>query len=318
MTRSLSVGSEILHFPTFLPVTTFGGRFPLDEIARPYLNRIFPATMVSYHYAKQMHKKPPGILFIDSGGFASLFDGSQSIDRGEFVDIETKEGDLISPPDVLAFQEKHADIGATVDFVIPPDCPEDEALSRQEATIKNAIWAIRNRGNNDFRLYASIQAWDIKSAQSIIQRLAPYPFDGFALGGMVPRIRTPEVIETIIQAIRDIEHDRPLHVFGVGQPDLVRKLISHGVDSIDSSSYVRAAADGKWLNPITRGWHSTEQLASDNATCDCVICSRLSQKYLTLEGESNRMALALHNLYSLRGIIFTQFSKSSSNSSTSS
>lgn len=312
MKRSLKTRSGVLEFPVFMPVTTFGNAFPLDELVRPYLTRHTPAMMVSYHYAQAMKKNPKGILFIDSGGFASLFEGSERVDEGEYVSIRTKEGSLLTPPEVLAFQEKHADIGATVDFIIPPDCPEDEAKSRQEATIKNAIWAISSRSKPDFRLYASIQAWDAESAQHIVQRLAPYHFDGFALGGMVPRIRTPEVIEMIVQAIRKVEHERPLHVFGVGQPDLVGKLISQGVDSVDSSSYVRAAADGKWLNPSSLEWVSTEQLPNDHATCDCFVCARLPKQYLALEGETNRMALALHNLSGLlEGAAITSSSTSS-------
>ena len=294
MKRTLKTRSGVLEFPVFMPVTTFGNAFPLDELVRPYLTRHTSAMMVSYHYAQAMKKKPKGILFIDSGGFASLFEGSERVDEGDYVSIRTKEGTLITPPEVLAFQEKHADIGATVDFIIPPDCEKDEAKCRQEATIKNAIWAICNRRKPDFRLYASVQAWDAESAQYIIQQLAPYSFDGFALGGMVPRVKRPDEIIAIVRAILAVERERPLHVFGIGNASLISALIKEGVSSIDSSSWVRNAADGRYINPTTG---TIDDLGTGyESGCNCPLCSRLDTDYLSLEGEANRMALALHNL----------------------
>lgn len=296
MKRTLAIGSHTLEFPAFLPVTTFGGKFPLDELVRPYLSRFSPATMVSYHYAKQMKSRPKGLLFIDSGGFASLFEGSGSLDYGEYAAIRTTEGNEISPPDVLEFQEQHADIGATVDFVIPLNCPPDEALIRQQLTLKNAVWASEHKTRNDFLLYASIQAWDEESAMNIVAQLADHPFDGYALGGMVPRIQRPNEILAIVKAIRSADMNRPLHVFGIGSPKLIKALFAAGVDSIDSSSYVRAAVDGKYLSPSTEGWNPVLASTVGIEACHCPICRKFDTNYLCLEGEANRMALALHNL----------------------
>jgi helicase len=286
--KSISTSSGTVSFPFFFPVTTFGGAFPLDELVRPYLKRFSPGVMVSYHYAKMMTERPEGILFVDSGGFAGLFDGAKYVDQGEYTTIQTKEGDQISPSEILAFQEKYADIGATVDLIIPPGLSLTEAEYRQSATIKNALWALRNRSNKSFRLFASIQAWDGPSARRITEHLLCYPFDGFALGGMVPRIRSPQLILEIITGIRSVDAERPLHVFGIGSPHFIKELFERGVDSVDSSSYVRAAAGGKRLSPPAE---STEVLA-----CYCAACRRFGSEYLELEGETNRMALALHNL----------------------
>lgn len=296
--RDLLLGDRVLHCPAFLPVTTFGGRFPLDELVRPYLDRLAPALMVSYHYAQKMAKRPRGILFIDSGGFASLFEGSTIAETGGVASIVTKDGDQISPDVVLSLQEKHADIGATVDFIIPPDLPLAEAQRRQELTIRNAIWTLRARSNPELWLFASVQAWDEASAVRIMQRLAPYPFNGFALGGMVPRMKRPAEIEGIIRAIRSVDNDRPLHVFGIGSPALIRQFSAAGADSFDSSSYVRAAVDGKVLAEVSNeAWISLSDVSQTSPRGR--ILSRLGTEYLRLEGESNRMALALHNLESL-------------------
>ncbi len=294
----LQLGDRHLEFPAFLPVTTSGGRFPLDELVRPYLERLSPALMVSYHYAQKMTKRPRGILFVDSGGFASLFEGSTIAESGDVASIVTKDNDTISPDAVLGFQEKHADIGATVDFIIPPDLPLPEAQRRQDLTIRNALWTLRARVNSGLRLFASVQAWDEPSAVQTMQRLAPYPFDGFALGGMVPRMKRPAEIEEIIRAIRTVDHERPLHVFGIGSPALIRRFIAAGADSFDSSSYVRAAVDGKVLaDNDAEAWAPISGVSLDSRHSQVSV--RLGTPYLELEGESNRMALALHNLEEL-------------------
>lgn len=294
--RDIVLGDRRLQCPAFLPVTTFGGRFPLDELVRPYLERLAPALMVSYHYAQKMTKRPRGILFVDSGGFASLFEGSNIVEAGDIACIISKDGDHISPQAVLNFQEKHADIGATVDFIVAPDLALTEAQRRQELTIRNAVWTLHARSSPRLRLFASVQAWDEASAVQIMRRLAPYPFDGFALGGMVPRIKQPAGIVGIIRAIRTVDNVRPLHVFGIGSPGLIRQFIAAGADSFDSSSYVRAAVDGKALadDDKNEAWIRLSDVSTEPRLSR--VASRLGAEYLALEGESNRMALALHNL----------------------
>ena len=49
----------------------------------------------------------------------------------------------------------------------------------------------------------------------------------------------------VVDAVRGAIPGRPLHVFGLGNPDMVGRLFQRGVQSVDSSSYVRLAADGK-------------------------------------------------------------------------
>jgi tRNA-guanine family transglycosylase len=303
--RSLIAGGQRVALPAFFPVTTFGGKFPLDDLVRPYLSRLAPGVMVSYHYAKKMKRRPAGVVFIDSGGFASLFEGSQAIDLGEFAVIKTKEGDEITPADVLAFQEKHADIGATVDFLIPPDMSTEDAGNRQALTLKNALWAIRARKRPSLLLYASVQAWDAESATRMTQELNSEPFDGYALGGMVPRISRPDEIVDIVRAIRAVDSQRPLHVFGIGNPRLMRVLLSEGVDSFDSSSYLRAAVDGRTLDSDSNSWTSMASHESEQTPCSCAICRTLPRDYLSLESEANRMALALHNLDCLISAVST-------------
>ena len=142
-TRVLDTRRGQLEFPTFLPVTTFGGKYPLDRLIRPYLPRLSQGILVSHHYAAHLDEHPdehPGTpLFIDSGGFALLFDGSKVKKHNDVFSIATHGGDHITPDQVLERQMRHAEIGATLDFPIPPKC--ESALERNhrfKATITNA------------------------------------------------------------------------------------------------------------------------------------------------------------------------------------
>lgn len=248
MDRHLDTRSGRLTFPTYVPVTTFGKKYPLDELIRPFLPRLASAIMVSHHYAKQASGHPGMLTMVDSGGFASLFDWAEVKEENGLGTIVLKslEGvEVLSPDSVLSFQEQWADIAFTLDFPIPPSRAEDEGQKRQLLTIANALWALRNRRRRDLPLYACIQGWDVASYLACADAYVDAGFDGVAIGGLVPRIKDKDLIEAVIEGVRKRFPDAPLHVFGLGQPHLVRRLYELGVDSVDSSAYVKLAADGK-------------------------------------------------------------------------
>lgn len=258
MTSSLRTRRGSLHLPTFFPVTTFGNKYPLDRLIRPYLPRLAQGVLVSYHYATHLDDHPedhPQVpLFVDSGGFALLFEGAQMSEDGGTFGIVTPQGDCIRPGQVLERQMRHAEIGATLDFPIPPGCePAQERERRFNATLINAEWALRNNRRADLLLYASLQCWDTDSARVAARtftqmRHQSRTFDGIAIGGMVPRLRDPDYVRNTVEAVRS-EWSGPIHVFGVGSPAMVRNCLEWGADSTDSSSFVKYAANGRHLNP---------------------------------------------------------------------
>lgn len=253
---SIMTRSGAIEFPAYVPVTTFGDRYPLDDMIRPYLRRLAPALMVSFHYAKQMKERPHLPLMVDSGGFASLFKGARVVKKAGLgiIEKETEEGvEHIDALSVLEFQEEIADIAFTLDFPIPPETNHGEAKKRMELTIANAHWAIRNRRRKDLKLYACVQAWDAESARACAKAYDGADFDGIAIGGLVPRARNEKLVFNIVEAVRESLPDKPLHVFGLGKPDMVKELYERGVQSVDSSSYVKLAADGRlWTAPQSR------------------------------------------------------------------
>ena len=253
--REIKTKHGTISFPTFMPVTTFGDKYPLDKMVQPYLKRTSQCLMVSHYYAQEMKKRPNMPIFIDSGGFAGLFEGAEIVEYDDYACIKTREGEELNPLDVLHFQIKNADIGATLDFIIPPGLDEEECIRRQNLTIKNALYAQKHNIVGDLILFASLQCWDEKSARHCARVYAEANFAGIAIGGMVPRSKDKEYIKNTVRAVREEAPDCVIHVFGCGNADLIPELIEAGADSFDSSSYVRTAVDTRKANNSS-GLHS--------------------------------------------------------------
>jgi queuine/archaeosine tRNA-ribosyltransferase len=245
-----------IRLPAYVPVTTFGGKYPLDDLVRPYLPRLAPAAMVSFYYAKQMKERPEFPLFIDSGGFASLFQNARVIDASGLGLLQTTTDDEVQtlrPMEVLEFQERFADVAFTLDFPIPPSMELAEAERRQQLSIANARWALANRRKKEMLLYACVQGWNVDAYVACAEAYATDSFDGIAIGGLVPRIHNLEDVLKIVDAVRSTVPTKPIHVFGLGKPGLVEMLFERGVQSVDSSSYVKLAADGRlWGKPTVQ------------------------------------------------------------------
>lgn len=252
-----------IPFPAYVPVTTFGDRFPLDDLIRPYLRRLAPAVMVSAHYARQMTEAPDLPVLMDSGGFAALFEDAVVVERRGVGVIERPGADgekgVIEPRGVLELQERLAEVAFTLDFPIPPGLGAAEAERRLALTVANARWALENRRRRDLPLYGCVQGWDPESAGRCAREMSGAGFDGLAIGGLVPRARDPALVDAWVDAVRSELPDGPLHVFGLGEPAVVRRLFERGVQSVDSSSYVRLAASG-------RSWGTAGQLGDPSPT----------------------------------------------------
>lgn len=299
--RILKTRRGEIRLPAYVPVITFGTAYPLDNLIRPYLPRLAPAVMVSVPLARDARAGDARAgdttgsdaiqeaiedlrvpLFVNSGGFLSLRADAQVREERTLGVLECpagEEGDVIRihPLDVLNLQERIADVAFTLDFPIAPETDRGEAERRQRLTIANAHWALANRRRRDLPLYAGIQAWDVASARACAQAYAGAAFDGFAVGGLVPRLRDFTAVLDIVAAVRGEIGDRPLHAFGLGAPEIVAAVFQAGVDSVDSSSYVQLAADGRlWSNPAL---HIEEPTPTDRlhlAICNLALATGCS------------------------------------------
>lgn len=281
---------------TFLPVTTYGDKFPLDDLIRPFLFRFAPMALVSYPYGQMLPTQAELPLFLDSGGFAGALPGAVYEHRGDHFVLRTPEGLLIEPMSLLNRAESHPQIGvlATLDAFISPKAEVEERQQRFEWTLENAAYMVQKRMQEDLFLFGSLQAWDFTSGKEGAEALVKIGVDGIAVGGMVPRAGTPEMVQ-ILEGVLAGANGLPVHVFGIGQPESVRQLFEMGVWSVDSSSYVRQAVSSRYYHPEQGAYVELNELTSP-LPCNCPVCSRGIEVFYT--GGLWRWAkLAMHNLH---------------------
>jgi helicase len=231
----------------FFPVVTFGDAYPLDRLIRPFLHRVADVAMVSYHYACAITDKDRVDLplFIDSGGFAAVFSDAVVEEDGGLGVIRRALGETVTPRAVLDLQHRRAAFGASLDFPIPPSLTDTvEQTKRLRLTLANADWMIRQCHPVGFLPIASVQGFDVATYRASAEAVCAMGFDALAIGGLVPRLSDLPACLEIVRAVREVAGQRHVHVFGVGKPDLVAAFLAAGADSTDSSSYVKAAADG--------------------------------------------------------------------------
>lgn len=265
---------------TFFPVITGDPRHRLDTLVRAHLPRYAPriqGALVSAYYARRWGDversrwrspvRDEMALLIDSGGFVGAADATVRVEETTaaggapiaVLRVTRPEGEeVIHPDEVLALQGDLADIGFPLDCFIAPDMPADEAARRAVLTLDNARYALRQRGNlfPHLRLYGVVQAHDPQSAAACARALTAMRddggrgFDGLAIGGLVPHARDLDYASGIVAAVRAEVAGLPIHIFGIGQPESIRRLVAAGATSSDSSAYARDAVRGRsWARP---------------------------------------------------------------------
>ena len=248
-----------VHLPAYMPVTTYGSKYPLDRVLQPFLPRFADMVMVNQLYAREITHEPKLPVFIDSGGFAALFMGSEVVERpdGTAKIISTGEGDVkleVSPESALEVQNRWADFAATLDIPVPPRIDDvSERARRMRLTLANALWARTAPLRAGMLMFGSVQGWDTESYADCAAAMKRMGYEHFAIGGMVPRSSNVTLLVTITKAVRaTVGQVGMVHVFGIGEPNAVAALFEAGATSVDSSSYVKTAASGqRWDGTVT-------------------------------------------------------------------
>lgn len=288
--KTIDTPNGTIQTPTLFPVRNFGKRIPGNT---PKYQQKIPdlnTTMVNTLSIKQKNRTPDlsqgihnildfdGIIFADSGGF-ELKNTEQPPDPKDIIDTQQKMG---------------ADIYATLDLPILPDMKRKE---RQKRIKKNIEYAIKTSEykDSDALLYASIHGYKPNIVSNTITYLDKHEeFDGFALGGLVPvRPDYSKLFDIVLAARRATE--KPLHVFGLAGPLYQPLLMYLGVDTFDSSGFVRSGSNRNYYVPGfgTYEMNTFEQL--QYTPCICPVCSN---KPLS-EIRESRELISLHNLWIL-------------------
>lgn len=245
-----------------------------------YLIQKSPILQTLMSEGLHRHYMQDGVFFIDSGGFHNRLP-SLNIDPLEILQIQENIG---------------ADIAATLDI---PISPQENTLGRRHANyirtcVKNALTSLQNREREDLLIYASIQGGDIPTMINMIDYLQKRgKFDGFAIGGLLPKRSGYKHLVDIICAVRKRIGDAPLHVFGLGGPSYIPLLVYLGVDTFDSSSYLMAGSKRVYFAPGQGSVDFKEIGKCEWLPCVCPVCS----SHPSNEVREDRRLIALHNLW---------------------
>ena len=218
------------------------------------------------------------VIFADSGGY----------------DFHDKEIDTTPAKTLETQRQLGADIFGTVDAPLSRDNRQATNQQRISRSIDLALQA-SDAHEGDETLLASVHGYDPKTVQNTIRHLERNgEFDGYAVGSLVP-IRTDyEKVTKIILAARRAT-DKHLHVYGLGGITYQPLLLYIGVDSFDSSAFIRSAAKRNYLMPGFGGEPLKNIESLVHLPCACPVCSTRSFD----EIRNDRDLLVQHNLWAL-------------------
>jgi tRNA-guanine family transglycosylase len=218
------------------------------------------------------------IVFADSGGF----------------DFSDEEVDTTPERTLETQREIGADLLGTVDIPILRENRDAENQRRVERSTQYALQA-SDVHEGPGLLIGSVHGHDPETVQNTLQYLERHgDFDGYALGSMVP-IRTDyKKVTKLILSARQAT-DKHLHVYGLGGIVYQPLLLYLGVDSFDSTAFIRSAGNRNYLLPGFGGQelHAIEDL--EYLPCSCPVCRDLTLD----EIRKDRDKLTKHNLWSL-------------------
>ncbi|MDA3864362.1 MAG: tRNA-guanine transglycosylase [Deltaproteobacteria bacterium] len=246
-------------YPEFIPVINYKGS--VNSFIIPYLHLISKGALISYPFLAQLKnnennnnqhqinkfcEKIAVPLWIDSGSYGYIKYGGTIISNEYFSTLELNFKDeklKVDPRDLLDLQEKFAQYAFTLDFPVIPEHSENTMEKHLRLSIKNAVYAVQNKRKKNLKLYASVPVVDnLNLFSQELTTLTSFPFDGIALGSLVPRKKDFSFVLEAVKIARKIFPDLPLHLFGFGKPEIMSQL---KVDSVDSSTYIRLALSGK-------------------------------------------------------------------------
>lgn len=252
-------------------------------------------------------------IFIDSGGFRLMNSDTFGAPPNEGGD-KNDWGLYTNPDSILKLQTDFGgDIIATLDYPIPPKLRETEKTDRMQRSIESAVRCLkliedpdlieerrdiddqtierlktRKANGDDPGVFIAIHGHDYETINWYIARFLDriqeeeitQPFNGFAIGSLVPLRSQMELLVDIVQGAKDaipepLSDEIALHVFGVGGKQ-VGLLALLGVDSFDCSSHMQTARYKKYIVPET--WEFVEldnieeHLENGKFPCDLEDC----------------------------------------------
>jgi len=293
--RTLDLPHGELETPMLFPVRNVGKRS--SDNTPTYVGRI-PELATGMVNARSIRNRDPmwhrltsgttlraemevpeqTIIFADSGGFDF---SNEALDTTPRETLETQ-------------RQLDADIYGTVDEPLSRDNRAADNQERINRSLENAL-AASDLHDGDSLLFASVHGYDPETIRNSIHYLENQGnFDGYALGSLVP-IRTDyKKVTKLVLAARE-STDKHLHVYGLGGLVYQPLLLYLGVDSFDSTAFIRSAGNRNYLTPGFGGEELRNIDDLEYLPCSCPVCGTTPLD----EVREDRTALTQHNLWAL-------------------
>ncbi|MFA9427110.1 tRNA-guanine transglycosylase [Natronorubrum sp. A-ect3] len=293
--RSLDLPHGELQTPVLFPVRNLGKRSSDNTPA--YVSSIpdLPTAMINARAIRErdpmwdrltngvslreeMEVPDDTIVYADSGGY----------------DFSEKDPDT-TPQETLETQRLlEADIFGTVDIPLSRENRAAENQRRIDRSIDLALEASQHHDGDEL-LLASIHGYDPETIRNGIRYLERRgEFDGYALGSLVPVRTDYKKVTKLVLAARTAT-DKHLHVYGLGGLVYQPLLLYLGVDSFDSSAFIRSAGNRNYLLPGFGGEELWNIDDLEYLPCPCPVCGSRTLDDI----REDRDALVRHNLWAL-------------------
>ena len=293
--RTLQTPHGKLKTPVLFPVRNIGKRSTDNT---PNYTEEVPDLKTGMVNARAIRKREPQWDRIISGHTLreEMSVGSDVVVFADSGGFDLRSGDIdTTPEETLDTQRKiGADIFGTLDLPLSKENRAKENKERIQTSIRYALEASDSHDGGEL-LFASVHGYDPKTVRNSIDYLEQNgEFDGYALGGLAPiRSDYKKVISLILAARRST--DKHLHVYGLGGIVYQPLLVYLGVDSFDSSAFIRSAGNRNYLMPGIGGEELKNIEEMEYLPCPCEVCS---SKKLD-EIRESRELLVKHNVWAL-------------------
>ncbi|MFX0003675.1 MAG: tRNA guanosine(15) transglycosylase TgtA [Candidatus Hermodarchaeota archaeon] len=229
------------------------------------------------------------------------FDGITATDSGAFQKyMYNKDKLAIQAAVIEKFQEDIAtDFAVILDEPVQPDDDYDMAKRKVEITIERAQDNIYRRTKDSCHWFGPIHGakYDDLLKRSTIE-MSKLDFGVYAIGGLVKSLlsyRFDLVIKILLNVKKEIEWNKPIHMFGLGLPQFFSLAVACGCDLMDSAAYILFAKENRYFT-LSTGTRKLDEL--EEFPCHCPICCDYTPKeVLNFEETLRTELLAKHNLY---------------------
>ncbi|SFT08996.1 tRNA-guanine transglycosylase [Halostagnicola kamekurae] len=293
--RTLELPRGDLHTPVLFPVRNLGKRS--SDNTPEYVDAIpdLPTAMINARAIRnrdpmwdrltngvslreEMDTPNKTIVFADSGGYDFAAE-----------DLDTTPEETLETQRLL-----EADIFGTVDLPISRDNRAAENQRRIDRSVELALKASDHHDSSE-PLFASVHGYDPETVRNTVRYLEQHgDFDGYALGSLVP-IRTDYTKTTKLILAARTATNKHLHVYGLGGLVYQPLLLYLGVDSFDSSAFIRSAGNRNYLIPGFGGEELTRIDDLSYLPCSCPVCGSRALDDI----REDRDALTRHNLWAM-------------------